>query len=324
MSTFKSRRRTSAAPSPAATITAAIVARLEQGVKPWVRPWRCTGRSTRPLRACGTPYRGINVFWLWLVADCHGYRSPFWATYRQAHALGGQVRKGESASIAVFYKSYVKREDDVTDSQDGDDRSIQRRVLKSYAVFNADQIDGLPARFLLDEEAELPTIEAAGRQSALDAFFAGIPANVRHTGDKAYYEPLIDRITMPPASLFDSYDHYYATLAHELSHLSGHESRLNRDLKHRFGTAAYAAEELIAELSSAMLGAELGLPVAHLDHHASYIGHWLELLKADERAILTAAARAEEAAELLLRLGGRREAAGVGDDDPEGKEAGAG
>ncbi len=108
---------------------------------------------------------------------------------------------------------------------------------------------------------------------------------------------------MPPATLFDSYDHYYATLAHELSHWTGHGSRLGRDLKNRFGSDSYAAEELVAELSAAILGAELGLPVAHLDHHASYIARWLKLLKSDERAMLTAAAKAEEAASLILRLG---------------------
>jgi antirestriction protein ArdC len=128
---------------------------------------------------------------------------------------------------------------------------------------------------------------------------------MRHQGGEAYYEPTPDRVTMPPANLFSGFDHYYATLAHELAHWTGHPSRLARDLKNRFGTAAYAAEELVAELSSAMLGAELGLPVAHLDSHASYIEHWLKLLRDDDRAILTAAAKAEEASSLLLKLGGR-------------------
>lgn len=335
MSSSQSRRRAfAAASSPAATITAAIVARLEEGVKPWVRPWRCAA-SSRPLRACGVPYKGINVFWLWLVADIHGYRSPTWMTYRQAQALGGQVRKGETASIAVFYKSYVRRGVEsagaapAASDGDSDDRSRQCRVLKSYAVFNADQVDGLPARFDPGDEDQDPHAEPAGGEAGLDAFFASIPIPLRHQGDQAYYEPLADRVTMPRATLFRGYDHYYATLAHELSHATGHPSRLARDLKHRFGTAAYAAEELIAELSSAMIGAELGLPVAHLDHHASYIGHWLELLKSDDRAILTAAARAEEASELLLRLGGRKAAdtdlGGSGDGSArEGRGAGTG
>lgn len=325
MSKFAQAR---SARSPAATISAAIVARLEQGVKPWVRPWRCAA-STRPLRACGTPYRGINVFWLWLVADGHGYRSPHWMTYRQAQALGGHVRKGESSSIAVFYKSYVKREREDGRAQADEEQPTQRRVLKSYAVFNADQVDGLPARYWPSAEDEAPSTEPAGREDGLDAFFAAIPADLRHQGDQAYYEPLADRVTMPPAVLFRGYDHYYATLAHELSHWTGHATRLGRDLRHRFGTSAYAAEELIAELSSAMLGAELGLPVDHLDHHASYVDHWLALLKADDRAILTAAARAEEASDLLLRLGGRRVGdAGQGawgeDGGGEGREREAG
>jgi len=180
-------------------------------------------------------------------------------------------------------------------------------------VFNADQVDGLPERY--HPAASLDLVEPEGREAALDAFFAAIPVNLRHQGDEAYYEPALDRITMPPAHLFAGFDHYYATLAHELSHWTGHPSRLARDLKNRFGTAAYAAEELIAELSSAILGAELGLPVTHLDSHASYIEHWLKLLRNDDRAILTAAAKAEEASSLLLRLGGRAVSDDAGEPD---------
>ena len=139
------------------------------------------------------------------------------------------------------------------------------------------------------------------------------PALLRHPISRHEYLLALDggrclriRLTMPPAELFEAYGHYYATLAHELSHWTGHSSRLDRDLKNRFGSDAYAAEELIAELSSAILGAELGLPVTHLDHHASYIASWLKILKSDERAILTAAAKAEEAAALLLKLGGHQ------------------
>ncbi len=286
--------------SPAARITREIITRLEAGTRPWVRPWRGT-RTSRPLRACGVPYRGLNVFWLWLMADLCGFNSPYWMTYRQATQLGGQVRRGEKSTIAIFYKSYAK---EVEAPVTGERTSEARRVLKAYAIFSADQVDGLPARYY--PAPEITPVEPAGRQADLDAFFAAIPAQVRHHGDEAYYEPTADRITMPSPTLFMGFDHYYATLAHELSHWSGHDSRLARDLKGRFGTSAYAAEELVAEMSSAMLGAELGLPVAHLDHHASYIDHWLTLLRDDERAILTAAAKAEEASSLLLKLGGRR------------------
>jgi len=285
--------------SPAARITQEIIARLEAGTRPWIKPWRGV-RVSRPLRACGIPYRGMNVFWLWMVADMCGYASPFWMTYNQAKELGAQVRMGEKSTIAIFYKSYTK---EIEAPGTGEKSDEARRVLKAYPVFNADQVEGLPERF--HPAASLDLIEPEGREQVLDAFFAAIPATLRLQGDEAYYEPLADRVTMPPAHLFSGFNHYYATLAHELSHWTGHSSRLGRDLKNRFGTAAYAAEELVAELSSAMLGAELRLPVAHLDNHASYIEHWLKLLKDDDRAILTAAAKAEEASSLLLKLGGR-------------------
>jgi antirestriction protein ArdC len=293
------RKGQSGGVSPATRITQEIIARLESGTKPWIKPWRGVPVS-RPLRACGIPYRGMNVFWLWMVADMCGYASPFWMTYNQANELGAQVRKGEKSTIAIFYKSYTK-EVEAPDTGERTDES--RRVLKAYPVFNADQVEGLPERF--HPAATLEVVEPKGRQAELDSFFARIPAVLRHQGDEAYYEPVADRVTMPPAHLFSGFDHYYATLAHELSHWTGHASRLDRNLKNRFGSAAYAAEELIAELSSAMLGAELGLPVTHLDSHASYIEHWLKLLKQDDRAILTAAAKAEEASRLLLKLAER-------------------
>ncbi len=148
------------------------------------------------------------------------------------------------------------------------------------------------------------------RDGFLDAFFAAVPARIRHSGAEAYYSPASDEITMPEPGLFSDLDHYRATLAHELSHWTGHESRLARQMSGRFGSDAYAMEELVAELSAAMLGAELGLPVAHLDHHASYLASWLKVLRADSRAILSVAAKAEEAASLLLSLGGK----GMSDD----------
>lgn len=296
--------------SPAARITQEIIARLEAGTRPWVRPWRGAPIS-RPLRACGIPYRGMNVFWLWMMADMCGYASPYWMTYAQAQALGGQVRKGEKSTIAIFYKSYTKS---VEQPEIGETVDEARRVLKAYAVFNADQVEGLAPHF--HPAAQLDAVEPEGRKAELDAFFETMPAALRHQGDEAYYEPTPDRITMPPVHLFSGYDHYYATLAHELSHWTGHTTRLDRSLRNRFGTSAYAAEELIAELSSAILGADLGLQVIHLDSHASYVDHWLQMLKDDDRAILTAAAKAEEAASLLLTLGGRT-LAEAAEDVPE-------
>lgn len=279
-------------PSPAETITQAIIERLEAGTRPWVKPWTDSTPS-RPLRACGTPYRGINVFWLWMAAEAHGYSSPYWMTYARAQSEGGQVRKGERGTLAIFYKSYSSVAEDPATGEVHDEN---RRVLKGYTVFNASQIDGLPERYL----PQAPLEQESTRDPRAAAFFACVPANLRHTGAQAYYEPGIDRVTMPPLSLFRDADHYHATLAHELTHWTGHPSRLGRDLKHRFGSEAYAMEELIAELGAALIGAELCLPVAHLDHHASYIASWLKVLRSDSRAVLAAAARAEEAAQLVL------------------------
>ena len=294
-------------PSPAETITAAIVERLEAGTRPWVQPW--TGASvSRPLRACGTPYKGINVLWLWMAAEAAGHSSPFWITYHQSQVLGGQVRKGERGTVAIFYRTY-QAEDADHDEEAEEQRT--RRVLESFTVFNACQVEGLPKRFFPEPRPLPPPTE---RDSALDRFFAAIPASIRHQGAEAFYSPVLDQVTMPEPALFRDLDHYRATLAHELSHWTGHESRLARRLDGRFGSEAYAMEELVAELSSAMLGAELGLPVDHIDHHASYLASWLKVLKADSRAILMVAAKAEEAASLLLRLGRPDGPDGAADD----------
>lgn len=294
----KMRKSPSSPVSPAETITQAIIDRLEAGTRPWVRPWTASGLS-RPLRACGTPYRGINTIWLWMAAELAGHQSPCWFTYRQAQLEGGQVRKGERGTIAIFYKAYRK---EVEDRETGLLPDEARRVLKSFTVFNACQIEGLPERYF---PVPRPMPEPIARDRELDAFFKAIPARLRHLGCEAYYAPAPDQITMLDPSAFSDLDHYRATLAHELSHWTGHESRLARSLTPRFGSDAYAMEELIAELSAAMLGAELGLPVAHLDHHASYLASWLKVLKSDSQALLTAAAKAEEASALLMRLGGR-------------------
>jgi antirestriction protein ArdC len=232
-----------------------------------------------------------------MAAEAAGHSSPFWMTYRQSQLLGGQVRKGERGTLAIFYRAYQAEEADEEDEGVG---RRTRRFLKSFTVFNACQIDGLPARFFPEPRPLLPPSE---RDRQLETFFSAVPALIRHWGAEAFYSPVLDEVTMPERGLFRNLDHYHATLAHELSHWTGHDSRLARQLGGRFGSDAYAMEELVAELSSAILGADLGLPVDHLDHHASYLASWLKVLKADSRAILTVAAKAEEAASLLLQLG---------------------
>jgi len=301
--------------SPAKIITDAIIARLEQGVSPWRKTWAATGPGiTRPLRACGLPYKGINVIYLWAVAEARGYASSTWMTYRQAQEFGGQVRKGERGTLAVFYKAYNAKETDAG----GDEASAIRRVMRSYSVFNVDQIDNLPERF-----TAVPPPRGAfddSHRAEIDAFITATGARIVYGGDVACYIPDIDTIRMPHATSFEDYASFGATTAHELTHWTAAPTRLDRDLQGRFGDDKYAAEELIAELGSCLLGADLGLPVGHLDNHASYIDHWLKILRCDERALLTASAKAEKAATYLLRLTGRA-GADAADDSEDGDGA---
>ncbi|CAM3041740.1 zincin-like metallopeptidase domain-containing protein [Sphingomonas zeae] len=290
--------KTTDAPSPAEIITAAIIDRLDAGVRPWVKPWR-PGLGGRPLRVTGEPYRGINCFWLWLVAEGAGYHSRTWMTFKQADALGGKVRQGERSEIAIFYKSYSKA---VASSVTGVTTDELRRVLRSYAVFNADQIEGLPERFHPTPLSIVPPADAL--PSRAQTFVERLPATVHIRGDRAFNDPTADSITMPPPEQFSTRAYWASTLAHEAGHWTGHPSRLDRAFGKKFGDDAYAFEELCAEMTSALLGADLELPTAHLDDHASYVDAWLRVLRREPRAIMTAAAKAEAAAGFLLRATG--------------------
>jgi antirestriction protein ArdC len=284
--------------SVADIITQSIIDRLEAGVRPWVKPWR-PGLGGRPLRVTGEPYRGINCFWLWLVAESAGYTSRTWMTYKQAHALGAQVREGEHAQFAIFYSSYTKS---VTSTVTGAAADEQRHVLRSYAVFNGDQIDRLPEAFCPGALAVDPPTDTLPERA--QRFVDALPAKVLLRGDHAFYDRIADSITMPPVEQFTTRALWASTLAHEASHWSGHPDRLNREFGKRFGDDAYAYEELCAELTAALLGADLGLPTAHIDDHAAYIGSWLRVLRRDSRTLMTAAAKAEAAAAFLLRTCG--------------------
>ena len=286
----------------AQTITATILEKLEEGTKPWVQPWTGCPRR-RPLRHCGTAYRGINTVVLWMTAQARGYASPYWMTYRQAEALGGQVRRSETCSHAVLYKTIDAKDAGGDDSATPSDEGMRkRRVLRAFAIFNADQIDGLPARYVVIAEPVEPLAESIHRPK-LEEFFNRVPALVQHLGHAAYYNHTRDEIVLPPVERFATYDGYFATRAHETAHWTGHEKRLDRSFGKRFGDHAYAFEELVADIASAILGAELGLPEAELDNHAAYLDHWVKVLKADKNAILTAASKADEAVEHIMGFG---------------------
>lgn len=282
-------------------ITASILEKLEAGVKPWVRPWR-SAPITRPLRHCGAAYRGINTLILWMAAEAKGYASPYWMTFNQAKILKGQVRKGEKASIAVFYKQIGAGDQANDEDQDrGGDSGTTRRVLKHFWVFNADQIEGLPDHY----QPAAPPLPLASyeHEQRISGFFDRVGATVHHRGCDAYYDRRRDEIVLPPVTSFDDYPAYAATRAHETAHWTGAEHRLNRSFGKRFGDQAYAFEELCAEIAAAIVGATLGLPEAQLDGHSSYLDHWITILKADRNAILTAASKGDEAADYIIGQG---------------------
>lgn len=285
-----------------ATITNRIIADLEQGVRPWFKPWsggNAVGRIIRPLRHTGEPYSGINVLLLWQEASERGFTAPHWMTFKQAHDYGAHVRKGEKGTLVVYANSIQKTE--TTETGEEKERSIP--FLKSYVVFNAQQIEGLPARYLAPAEPAAAPLVPLVRIGRAEAFFAATGSDLRHGGNQAYYAPAQDYVQMPPFEAFRDAESYYSTLAHEHVHWTRHPSRLNRDFgRKRFGDEAYAREELVAEIGSAFLAADLQIAPEPRADHAAYIAGWLKVLKDDKRFIVNAAAFAQRAADFLHGL----------------------
>jgi antirestriction protein ArdC len=280
-------------------ITGTIVASLEKGVRPWTRPWsaeNAAGRINRPLRHNGLPYSGINILMLWASALEQGFGSPSWMTFKQALELDAHVRKGEKGSLVVYANAVTKTEQ----NNAGEDVEREIHFLKGYTVFNVDQIEGLPEHYYAKPE---PKFSAVERIAHAEAFFASTRADIRYRGGRAYYAQEPDYIQMPPIESFRDAESFYATLAHEATHWTKHPRRLERDLGRKsWGDAGYTHEELVAELGAAFLCADLELTAEVREDHASYIASWLEVLKNDNRAILTAAAHAQRAVDYLHRL----------------------
>jgi len=281
-------------------VTDKIVAALEAGVRPWMQPWsveHAAGKISRPLRANGKPYQGVNVLLLWGEAMDKGYVAPFWMTFKQALELGGRVRKGEHGSLVVYADTFRKTE---TDEETGEDVERAIPFMKGYTVFNVEQIEDLPERYYAKPVDPLPASE---RLEHADRFFCNTRAEIRHGGNRAYYAISDDHIQMPPFEAFRDAESYAATLAHEATHWTRHPSRLNRDLGRKHcGDEGYAREELVAELGSAFLCADLGLVPEILEDHAAYINSWANVLKDDKRFIFTAASHAQRAADYLHGL----------------------
>ena len=287
-------------------VTERIISDLEQGIRTWMKPWsveHTVGRITKPLRHNGTPYRGMNILLLWGEALAKGYAAPIWMTYKQAQELGGQVRKGEHGSLVVYANSITKTET----NEKGEDTEREIPFMKGYTVFNVEQAEGLPAHYYAQPANPVPLSE---RIENADRFKTNTAATIQHGGNRAFYGPARDAIQLPPFEAFKDKESYYATALHELTHWTKHERRLERDFSaKRFGDQGYAREELVAELGAAFLCADLGITPEIRDDHAAYLGHWLKVLKEDKRAIFSAAAHAQRAADYLHRLQPQQEIA---------------
>jgi len=279
-------------------VTDAIIQAIEQGAGNWKMPWHTSGRfAFSPINVTShKPYRGVNTVCLWASAQAKGYERGEWATYQQWLDKGGQVRRGEKSTMVVFWKFA----NGTTETDDGDDTAHSgSRLLftRGYSVFNAAQVDGYAPKV----EADTPILE---RIAQAEAFFSGVGATVRHGGNQAFYSPASDHIQMPAFQAFRDSVSYYSTLAHEHTHWTATASRCDRQLGKRFGDSAYAAEELIAELGAAFACSHLGLSTQPRDDHAQYIQSWLRVLKADKRAIFTAASKAQQATDWLIARAG--------------------
>lgn len=275
-------------------ITERILAALDRGVVPWRQPWNSEAYRPKNLRS-RKAYRGVNR----LLLGLNGYSSPYYVTYRQAKEYGGNVKRGERGSTVTFWKVWKRRETD-----DAGELTVRRFfLLRHYTVFNLEQCENIDAKRI---PAPPENGNGADPIGAADDIIAGYlepdtAPRLRHVGgERAYYSPALDTVTLPLREQFEKPAGYYATAFHELAHSTGHESRLSRDFGAAFGTETYAKEELIAEITSAFLNGEAGTIDATLEPSAAYLANWRKKLSEDPKLIVQAAGAAQRAADLIL------------------------
>ena len=275
-----------------------IIKALEAGTTPWQKPWENVNAG--PLRngASGNPYHGINTLMLACASLERGFTDARFVSFKQCQQNGWKIKKGAKSERVYFYKPLEVDERDaagqpVMDPATGQPRKKQIPFLQASPVFNAQEIEGIPP--LAPGEAKFSPIEAG------EAILQRCPVEIRYGGNSAHYNRVSDTIAMPERSQWKSAEAFYATLAHEMIHATGHKDRCNREFGQRFGdnASAYAMEELVAEMGSVQLAMETGLP-SQIDNHASYVESWLKVLKADKKALFGAAAQASRAVDLIM------------------------
>ena len=277
-------------------VTDSILEQMEQGKVPWHMPWSTSGLAYQSVD--GREYRGVNVWILMIEAMKKGYDDPRWVTYKKAKALGGQVRKGEKSTRIIFFKPIKKEKE----NDAGEKETSSFMVMKSYNVFNVSQCDW--------EDGALKKLEVVENDNSplecCEDIVANMPKKpeIGHGGAQCYYRPSTDAVNMVKIERFDGSEEYYATLFHELAHATGHTSRTGR-LKGAkaiapFGSQDYGKEELVAELTAAMVCRVAGIETRKPENHAAYIQGWMKTIKADKEAFLQAAQQAQRAADWIL------------------------
>lgn len=293
-----------------AEVTDSVLEALKSVSGSYEMPWTAVENGAAfPRNIDGRAYRGVNTVLLWASALRNGYTSGTWGTYKAWAAKNAQVRKGEKATLVILWKPMERKATaaEIADGKADKFGKVRSLLMRHYNVFAAEQVDGWTPK-------TVEPLTEFERDADAEAFFAGVGADVRFGGDGAYYAPGTDSITMPDREHFLSADRFYATMAHEHGHWTGTKARCARDLTGRFGTAAYAAEELVAEMTSAFVCGALGFHPQVRDDHAKYIKSWIRLLEDDKRAIVTAASHAQRATDFLFAAAAGSAESDVDDD----------
>ena len=296
-----------------AAVTDQVIAALEAGTPPWRKPWdpdKAGGPAMPQNATTGARYKGINTLLLGMSPLAFGSGDPRWCTYKQAAQRGWQVRKGERSTTAFFFKR-IEVQDGAKTA--GDEEATRRvPLLRAFALFHASQMDGVPP-FVPPTLAEAPW----RAPDAVETIVANSGAAVRIGGDRAFYSPNTDHIQLPPKQAFHSAAGWSSTILHELSHWSGNEARLNRNLRNAFGSHDYAREEVRVEMAMSYLCAELSIQ-CDFANSVSYISFWIDRLRSDSKEVFRAAADAQRIADYLLAFhpayAARQDAAGACND----------
>lgn len=275
-------------------VTNRIIEALEQGVAPWKQPWSPVGR---PMNAfTKRPYRGVNTWVLSLVGMCQHYADPRWATFNQISKAGGKVRKGEKSTCVVLWKNQTV----VTTDKSGDQVEKDIPLMRYFNVFNVEQADELKLPELVVKRPNDPIAEA-------ERIVADMPLAppIGKGGDRAYYAPKLDKVQVPELEMFSDSEFYYSTLFHELTHSTGHTSRVDRKWgenpdQFQFASDSYSKEELVAEMGASMLCTHAGIDARVAGNNAAYVAHWLGQLRDDRKLLISAASAAQRASDFIL------------------------